>query len=192
MAENIEEDPSNERDLRLWVQAVRRSPRPIPPESVIERLSYWKAHSGALESIFYLYVFNALLALQGLSLARSEALRYLEECKQAARVRRNRTKSFEWVGRKEGIAKLVHQSELGEWDQATDFWQHPEPLERVKGRIARVDSPQAGRIDVQGGLPAFFVPSRGGYSEGRSENKSVTFYLGFSYDGPRAWDVQDA
>ncbi len=27
---------------------------------------------------------------------------------------------------------------------------------------------------------------------GRDENRAVTFYLGFSYDGPRAWEVQNA
>ena len=38
---------------------------------------------------------------------------------------------------------------------------------------------------------AFFVPAKGGYSRGHSENRPVTFYLGFSYDGLRAWAVKD-
>jgi tetratricopeptide (TPR) repeat protein len=192
MEDNIQEDPANEKDLRLWVQAVRRSARPTTAESVIERLGYWRANSGALDSIYYLYVFNCLLAFQGSTLAREEALRYIDESKQLARLRRNRTKSFEWLGRRTGIARLVHQSELGEWDVRKDFWEHIEPLERVQGRISRIDSPQAGRIEVQGGLPAFFVPSRSGYTENRSENQLVMFYLGFSYDGLRAWEVTNA
>lgn len=47
--------------------------------------------------------------------------------------------------------------------------------------------PQAGFVEFAGGLQAFFVPAVSGLSSG-SENTLVQAYLGFSYDGPRAWD----
>lgn len=40
------------------------------------------------------------------------------------------------------------------------------------------------------GLPAFFVPAKADVSKGGDENARVTFYLGFSYDGLRAWSVE--
>jgi tetratricopeptide (TPR) repeat protein len=189
LEDNIQEDPANEKDLRLWVQAVRRSTHPPSLESVIERLGYWRANSGALDAIYYLYVCNALLAIEGSALAREDAIRYIEECRQIARSRRNRTKSFEWLGGGSGINRLIHHSQLGDWD-TRDFWANTSLLLRVTGRIAKIEGPQAGKIEIEGGLLAFFVPSRSGHSESRSENQLVEFYLGFSYDGLRAWEVK--
>jgi hypothetical protein len=64
-------------------------------------------------------------------------------------------------------------------------------LDRVDGRIAKIDGPHSGVIEVTGGLTALFVP-RSDFSRGRSENQSLTTSIGFSYDGPRAWLVQSS
>ena len=177
--------------MRLWVQAVRRLNRPPSIESVVERLAYWKSYSGTLDAAYYLYIFYSILALDGSRVAVDEARRYIEECRQLARFRRKRTLSFEWLGTGSGLSRLVHYSELGEFIQG-EFWSSPERLARVRGKIARIDEPQAGYIEMDGGLNTFFVPGRAGYSRSFSENRSVEFYLGFSYDGLRAWQVRDA
>lgn len=65
LEENLQEEPSNDKYLRLWVQAVRWSKYPPSIESVIERVSYWKANSGTLDSVYYLYLLYVLSALQG-------------------------------------------------------------------------------------------------------------------------------
>lgn len=192
LEENLREEPHSDTNLRLWVQAVRRSPHPPNIEAVIERVGYWRASGGSLDASFYLYVLYALQAIEGSSLARDATSRFVEECRMKARFRRNRTKSFEWLGEGLGIGRLIHHSQLGEWRTDTEFWENIAPLSRIPGRIARIEAPQAGHIEIQGGLDAFFVPARGGYSSGRSENRSVTCFLGFSYDGLRAWGVKDA
>ncbi len=189
---NLQEEPSSDVNLRLWVQAVRRLKQPPSVEAVIERVSYWKASTDTLDPIYYLYVFNVLQVLGGSVWARDDAKRYIEECRHRARLRRNRTKSLEWLGTGKGINQLVYHSELGKWLTDKDFWEKTQRLSRVQGRIARIDAPQSGQIEIEGGLYAFFVPARGDYSAGRSENQSVDFYLGFSYDGLRAWEVRDA
>lgn len=158
----------------------------------IERVGYWRANADSLEACFYLYVLYALRALEGSVLARDNAIRFIEECRTRARSRRNRKKSFEWLGVGAGVGRLVHHSHLGEWLSETEFWDNTSPLVRVGGRVAKIDAPQAGQIDVEGGLQAFFVPARGDYARGRSENQAVTFFLGFSYEGLRAWEVRDA
>ena len=187
---NLQEEPYNDKDLRLWVQAVRRQSNPPSLESFIERVGYWKANAGTLDAIYYLYIAYCLLASEGSSIAREEAIRYIEECRNAARTRRNRTISFEWLGESSGVSGLVHHSELGEWIPQTDFWQSTHKLARLAGRIVRIDAPQAGLIEIDSGITAFFVPARGGFSRGRSENQTVDFCLGFSYDGLRAWEVK--
>ncbi len=188
---NLQEEPNSDQNLRFWVQAVRRLKQPPSIEAVIERVSYWKANSNTLDPVYYLYVFNVLQVLEGSVWAREDARRYIEECRQMARFRRNRTKSLEWLGVGTGITRLVYHSELGKWLRDKDFWENTQYLSRVQGRIARIDGPQSGQIEIEGGLYAFFVPARGDYSAGRSENKLVDFYLGFSYDGLRAWEVKD-
>ena len=190
LEENLNEEPHDDRNMRMWVQAVRRVPEPPSIESVIEKIAYWQANTGSIDATYYLYVLNAILALEGSVLAGGSVNQYLDQCKNRARLRRNRTKSFEWIGPGIGLSKLVHHSRLGDWNRSSDFWGNVQPLSRVSGRIARIQGSEAGFIEAGDTLSAFFVPAKGGYARGRSENQAVEFYLGFSYDGLRAWDVQ--
>ena len=165
------------------------SANPPTLDSIIEKVSYWKANTGALDAAYYLYVLHALRALEGSAQGVADSEKALEECRALARFRRDRTRSFEWVGSGQGIQRLVHQSRLGEWRE--DFWETTAPLSRLDGRVASIDAPQKGRVEVSGGIDAFFVPAKAGIMFGRDENSPVTFLMGFSYDGPRAWDVRN-
>ena len=126
--------------------------------------------------------------MDGSRLALQRYEQNLDECRELSRFRRNRDRSYEWVGDGTGIARLVHQSRLGDWDHDKGFWGNTKPLMRVRGRIARINGPQAGVVEPSGGLQAFFVPAKSGFPMG-SENTSVSFFLGFSYAGPQAWGV---
>lgn len=186
---NLDEDPNNSKDLRLWLQAIRQAKNPPSIESVIERVTYWKTKCGTLEATYYLYVLWAIQTLQNFALAREEANRYLEECRQLTRYRRNRTISFEWLSNRSGVKMLIHHLALGRWSPDKDFWETTDYLKRERGYIRRIIGQQSGEIEVKG-LRAFFVPGRS-HTIGRSENQLVDFYLGFSYEGLRAWDVKN-
>lgn len=190
LEDNLNEEPNNDRNMRMWIQAIRRVSEPPSIESVIEKVAYWQVDAGSIDATYYLYVLNAILALEGSVLAGQQAERHLQECRQRARLRRNRQNSFEWIGPGIGLTRLVHHSRLGDWDHSTDFWGIVKPLARVQGRITRIQGPGAGMIRVAGGLSTFFVPVKGGFALGRSENQAVDFYLGFSYDGLRAFEVK--
>jgi len=161
-------------------------------DTIIEKVSYWRANSDSLEAVYYLYVLYSIQAMEGSVVARDFALRFREDCRARARLRRNRTKSFEWLGHGAGIRSLIHHSQLGEWKPDLEFWGNILPLARVGGRVSRFDGPQAGEIETLGGLPAFFVPAKANFASQNLENRSVTFLLGFSYDGLRAWDIKEA
>lgn len=188
LEDNLEEEINDSTSLRLWLRAIRQAQTPPSLDSVIERVSYWKTNTGALDAAYYLYVLHLLRALKGSSQGAIDAERALEECRALARFRRDRTRSFEWIGPGDGITTLVHQSRLGDW--AGDFWTSAEALARLNGRISSIDGPQKGSVELSGGVKAFLVPARSGFQPGRDENASVNCYLGFSYEGPRAWDVQ--
>ncbi|MEQ8854145.1 RNA-binding domain-containing protein [Gimesia sp.] len=189
--DNLDEEPNNERNLRLWLQAIRMSLHPPSLDTVIEKLAYWRANSDTLEPVFYLFVAYSLKAIEGSSLAKDNALKCLEECSIRSRYRRNRSKSFEWLGIGDGLKRLIHQDSLGDWDSDKQFWTDPSKLERVNGIIRRIQGPESGELEIDSGLRAFFVPARSGHYKGESENRRITCFIGFSYDGLRAWSVKD-
>lgn len=188
LGSNLTAEPQNDQNIRMWMQASRFQERPPSVESAFEQVQYWRGTQVSADATYYAYVLNALMAMGGSSVALQRYERLLEECRELTRLRRNRDRSYEWLGDGAGIARLVHQSRLGDWDRDRGFWQNAEPLARVRGRVARVNGPQAGFVEFSGGLEAFFVPARFGLARG-SENTPVLAFLGFSYDGPRAWDI---
>jgi hypothetical protein len=126
--------------------------------------------------------------LDGSVLARDDAARSIDACKTLASWRRNRTISFEWLGKGNGIVQLVHHSQLGEKTE-DGLWQNRDLLTRVEGRIAAIEAPQKGKIELFNGQKVFFVPAVGDFHAGRDENRRIDCFLGFSYDGPIAKDV---
>jgi hypothetical protein len=189
--QNLREEPENEANLRLWVRAVRYLSSPPSIDEVIERLELWRSVTGSLESIYYLAVFSALRAMQGSGLALNQLYRYREETCRRAQFRRDRTRSVEWLGRGEGVRALVHQSELGPWDEDSQFYRDTNKLGRIEGRVVEYEGPQAGTIELEGsGVQAFYIPSRLRHTQ-RSLNQRISCFLGFSYDGLRAWSAHD-
>lgn len=188
---NIKDDPSDERNIRVWIQAIRHQVTPPTVETVVERVAYWASNTDTLEANYYLYVLHMLLAINGSTVAVDQATRALERCREKSRYSRDRTWSYEWLGNKSGLKQLVHHNRLGGWGRTERFWKDTSSLARVKGVISTINGPQAGTIELPAGVTAFFVPGVSGHSFGRSENSPVTFFLGCSYDGLRAWSVQD-
>lgn len=191
LEQNLLEEPHERRNLRLWLQAVRRMRPPLNLENAIEKVTYWKTNTTDIDPVYYLYILHALRALDGYELALGPYKENLEECRRRSRMRPNRTGSFEWLGRGDALARLVHYSELGGWSTEGDFWRDSGRLSRVRGTIGMISGPQSGHVDLSSGVRAFFVPGRSDHAKGRDENRTVDFYLGFSYDGPRAWEVQN-
>lgn len=189
LEENLTGGARSGSDLRLWFRAIRYLPMPPSQERVFEQLEYWRESSPSLDAWYYSYVAYAIDVLDGIRTATPLVNRYLTETISRSRHMPRRTWSYEWVGKGEGVSRLVHHTDLGDWDPSAEFWSGAVPLERVGGRVKAITGPQAGEVEI-GGLRAFFVPSRAGVEKGRHEGRRVTGFLGFSYDGLRLWDVQ--
>lgn len=193
MEKNLQEEPGTERNIKLWFEAARRSDR-YNIDTAIERLTYWKLNTNSIIATFYLYVLYAIQVIEGSGMALSKCKDILNECSREARNKglRIRTNSIEWLGKQQGLKRLIKHDQLGEWE---DEFETGNSLALIKGRIASIDSPAGGIIELSCGLTAFFVPSRGFngkvYYKGKDENKNVNMYLAFSYDGLRAWAVRD-
>jgi tetratricopeptide (TPR) repeat protein len=188
--ENLSEEPGNDANVRLWIQASRFLNAPPSVDSAIEKVAYWKSIQSSSDAPYYLSVLYAIQALDGSILAFEKYQKELEECRNISRLRRSRKLSFEWLSSGVGLKRITHTDQLGEWDRKIDFWSDAMDLERVEGSVLSITGPQAGEIELAGGIRAFFVPGPLGLDRGRSENVRVSCYLGFSYDGPRAWAVK--
>ena len=192
--DNIREEPTSDYNLRLWLRAIRTE-NALNVDRVAEHLAYKNLQSPSLETKYYLYITKFLQLEAGDYGDISQVLRLIEECGRAARDLSRTSSPFEWLGSGPGLKALVHVSTLGPWNQQTDFWQNQRILKRVTGRIATIRHQGSGEIELPSGLRAFFAPSRGkipgGYVAGQDIGREVGFFLGFSYDGLRAWEVGD-
>jgi tetratricopeptide (TPR) repeat protein len=182
---NIQRDPSNDSDLRMWFQAYRRLPS-FDLLLVLSRLQSWAARTNAIDSHYYLYIIHYLNFRNGNEVDDSLAEQSLRRCKDLAKGKRSG--SHEWLSIGPEWCPLAHFSELGKWDQKRRFWTDTQVLESVTGVICPFDNPQSGSIRVSQKLTAFFVP--GEKFRSVDVSKIVHFYLGFSYDGLRAWQVE--
>jgi hypothetical protein len=190
MEDNLREEPASDHNIRLWFRALRYSPRQ-DIDVALARLANWTAIGDSLEAHFYLCALHVLKAIDGSMIERVRSEDLIQQLKTRSRNQRNRHRSYEWLGTGPGLRRLVHYSELGEWADADDFYSNTSLLEVVEGRITKISGPEAGVVELMScGLPAFFVPARAEVTKGRDENLTVTFYLGFSYDGLRAWSVE--
>jgi hypothetical protein len=192
MEENLLEEPEDERNIRLWFNAARRV-KSVTIEVAIERLTYLYSSSKPLDAMFYLYVMYALKAIEGSDIAKGKAESYIKQCQAIARHKPRGGFSFDWLGNGEELTRLVHSSRLGDFNENTGFYQNEILLRKVRGKIVQANKPESGYIELQSGLRAFFVPQRrhkGATNFGSQDvNKDVQFYLGFSYEGLRAWSV---
>jgi tetratricopeptide (TPR) repeat protein len=187
---NIQQEPDDDRNIRLWLQGARFLTPPPALSAAADRVATWRMRGDSLDAIYYLYVLKVLEALDGSAIAADDASKNIEICKTKAGFRRDRTHSFEWLSDGQGLRRLAHQDQLGGWDNEADFWRNTKPLLRIQGTVTRINAPQSGEITIRWGMKVFFVPAQAGMSYGQDENRLVTFFLGFSYEGLRAWSVQ--
>jgi hypothetical protein len=187
MAEDaVRDGRASDSDLRLWLQSYRRLPE-YSETYALERLN-WFADRQSLEANYYLYILHYLIWDRGDARNTDRVKYYLEECRRLGRVQR-RQWSFEWLGIEDRPHPLVHFTELGKQRHGpTGFWSRPHQLRRVAGIIQEIQSPQSGRVKIiNGELIAFFAP-RNMFRQTRDINAAIEFYLGFSYEGLRAWE----
>ncbi len=192
--DNIVEEPASDYNLRLWLRAIRTT-NALSVDSVAEQLAYKRLQDPSVDTTYYLYIMK-FLQLEGGDLAvLREVPSLIEECSQLASDLSRTTTSFEWLGKDNGLSALVHISTLGAWDDTKRFWPNTEHLRAIRGRVAQIRNQGSGEIELPSGLRAFFVPSSGlvpgGYIAGQDIGREVEFFLGFSYDGLRAWSVHD-
>jgi hypothetical protein len=186
MTKNLEEYPSTDRDLWMWLQAYRRLSSFNILEA-IDQLNRWAMREESLEANYYLYILHFIRWRQGILDDYRPVVNHIKKCQSLAG-KISRTRSYEWLAKEPSWCPLAHQSELGEWNDKINFYQNTEPLALINGMVKLIKGPQSGLLAL-GHFEVFFVPGNE-LLPGCDENKEVQIYLGFSYDGLRGWNIQ--
>ncbi len=186
MRENLKIDPGNERDLRMWFQAYRR----LPEFSFLDamgRLETWAARSGSLDAYYYLYILHFLRWNQGIEASEIATLDLLSICRSKALGRQ--CFIYEWFGSGPAWCPLVSDVDRKLENGSSDYSKPCKLLGRIEGVIEHIEGGYAGTIRIGQHLRAFFAPGDR-FRASKNQNDIVNFYLGFRYDGLRAWAVE--
>ncbi len=167
--------------MRRWFQACRRLPE-FSYIDAIDRLEGWAKRSDQVDAYYYLYILHFLRWHAGAERDENAMRANLDKCRQRSIGKRGL--SYEWLAEGPTWCPLAHASELGEWKE---FFRNTKPLAWATGSIESL-KPQAGRIRLGPQTLAHFIPGPK-FSEAMHLNSLVKFYLGFSYEGLRAWEV---
>jgi cold shock CspA family protein len=186
MGRNIAESVSDERDVRNWFQAYKRLPEFSFLEA-IARLEGLVARTDSVDAHYYLYVLHFLRWYDGAEDTEDLTLFHRVKCEQLAEQSLARDHAYEWLGKSASPCPLVHFRELGEWDRDRSFYSaSDEKLVRIGATIGHIETPRRGWIKIGEKIDAFFTPRQ--FFRGQDEGQEVTFYLGFTFEGPRAYD----
>lgn len=186
LEENLRDDPRDFASLLEWLWAARFIP--VSVDRAADLVEIWASTENDRDALFYDYVLACLRVLKGQDSAIPEYQRKLERSKERSTFFGNRRFSYEWLGEETELGRIVHQTDLRDWDRSGD---QPDPpiLARITGRVNKISGPASGTIDFGRGIEAFFVPQRAGLHQGVDENRRVSALLAFRYDGPQAWSV---
>ncbi|MDQ3769597.1 MAG: hypothetical protein M3370_09010, partial [Actinomycetota bacterium] len=186
---NLRDDPADTRSLLEWLRLGRYRNVSLDRASELLQYSAQQRPVAPRDVLFYDYVVAALLALGGRDTAAIEYRRKVERSRERVANFPNRRYVYEWYRAGNGLAQLVHHTDLHDWNRNADE-EDPPVLTRLEGRVQQIRRPQSGQIDFGPGVRAFFSPGRSGMLADRHMNARVSFLLGLSYDGPQAWSVR--
>lgn len=187
--DNIQEEPGNGSNIYLWFQAARQTVT-IDVNTAIDKVATWKTISEDDESFYYLGVLHSIQAISGTSVSKVKAEKIIRELSERKRNTPYRTHCFEWLGKDLGLKGIIPYRLAVQKDDNGDFLYNSDLLLKTTGKISFIKGPEAGNIELSCGLICFFTPARGNFTRDKDLNANVKFYLGFSNDGLRAFDVE--
>lgn len=190
MTENIKEDPANESNIRSWFNAIvniiSEDPEDLLRQAII-RLNEWVAlNDKNIEAQYYRYILTFIQAVEGITDAESRLSGYLAKMKLLATGLSNKTTIRYWLGKEgRGIERLIPKRifPLNDVGQASGM------LRVIKGRVSEKYANDFNAYISAYHTDIFFSPNA---TDGRinvtNKNAPVTLGIGFSYDGPRAYN----
>ncbi len=191
MEENIAEENQHVGNIRIWFDSIKRieveNQDQLIQDAII-KLNRWVNLTDSVEAHYYRFILKFIQAIDGSTLAEGELPKLLRELKQKAANKYNRTVLQHWLSKNgKGINALVtnnrnRRNAISEGEMA-------EMLFPFIGRISNNYVNDSHAYINWHGVEIYFNPSatKGEISK-VNIGQRVRFGLGFSYDGPRAYN----
>jgi len=193
---HIEENLKNKgevRDLRLWFEASRRVNNNI--EELIKKVERWEFQQPSLDTAYLLMCLFGVQAIKGVKSGVDNYEKFQKEVASRNKAIYSKVFCIEWVGgSSNGTAMLFNHRQLGRWERDKQFFDvFPSKLLKMKGSVVKYISRNQGFIEIEGvGIEVMYQPAKFDHlSDDAQKRTGVEFYLGFNYDGARAFEVKN-
>ncbi|TAH30884.1 MAG: hypothetical protein EAZ06_01725 [Cytophagales bacterium] len=190
--ENIEENLKNKvevRDLQLWFEASRRLNTNV--NELIKKVEQWEFKKPSLDTAYFLM---CLFGISGVKSASDNYKKYQKKISERINTAYSKVFCIEWVGAGDNSPILLNHRQLGKWVRDNQFFEtHPSKLLKLKGKVVQYLGTGTGFIEIEGvGIQVMYQPAKfNHFSDDVQKGTKVEFYLGFNYDGARAFEVKN-
>ena len=191
MEDNISEDSQHVGNIRIWFDSIKRLEVDNQDQLIrdaINKLNRWVSLTDSADAHYYRFILKFIQAIDGSTLAESELPKLLRELKQKSASKYNRTVPQHWFSNNgHGLNAMVTNSRnradaIPEEDMS-------KMLYSLVGRVSNNYVNDSHAYISWNGVEVYFNPSatKGEISKANIGQK-VKFGIGFSYDGPRAYN----
>ena len=118
LEENLRDDPRDFASLLEWLWAARFIP--VSVDRAADLVETWASTENDRDALFYDYVVACLRVLKGQDSAIPEYQRKLERSKERSTFFGNRRFSYEWLGEGTELGRIVHHTDLRDWERSGD------------------------------------------------------------------------
>lgn len=191
MEDNMTEENNHSGNIRIWFDTIRKcdvgNQDTLLMDAII-KLNKWIALTDSVEAHYYRFILKFIQAINGSALAESELPKLLRELKAKSLNLYNRTATQHWLmSEGEGIGKLMNNSRNKK--EALSEEEMAEKMLLLVGRISNNYVNDSHAYIKFRGVEVYFNPSATKGEIDRTKiNQRVRFGIGFSYDGPRAFN----
>lgn len=192
MEDNMAEETQQSGNIRIWFDAIKQL-RNVDQDSIIMdaliKLNRWIALTDSVDAHYYRFVLKFIQAINGSDSAEHELPSLLRELKSRSINLYNRTTPRHWLTRSaEGLGALV--SNTRERRSAVSEEEMAKEMLLLIGRISNNYVNDSHAYLTYRGVEVYFNPSSTkGEIDSSKIHQRVKFGVGFSYDGPRAYNT---
>ena len=191
MEDNIAEESQHVGNIRIWFDSIKQleidNQDQLIQDAII-KLNRWINITDSVDAHYYRFILKFIQAINGSTLAESKLPKLLRELKQKATNKYNRTVPQHWLSKKgSGINALITNNRNRR--DAIPEEKMAEILFPLIGRISNNYVNDSHAYINWHGVEVYFNPSatKGEISKANIGQR-VKFGMGFSYDGPRAYN----
>lgn len=188
---NISEENQHVENIRIWFDSIKQleveNQDQLIQDAII-KLNRWVNLTDSVDAHYYRFVLKFIQTIDGSMLAEGELPKLLRELKQKSTSKYNRTVTQHWLSKNgKGINALITNNRNRK--NAVSEEEMVKTMFLLTGRISSNYVNDSHAYIVCHGIEIYFNPSatKGEISK-VNIGQRVKFGLGFSYDGPRAYN----